>query len=155
MFLFKKKKLKTSQFQQFPEIPKESKLPKFPSYKALSKKPEIPPLPPFKGSFDIPERKPAVKAHGKIVLPSFKEISPKPKQIFREKSLYIKMEEFEKILNTLELIKNKINNAESTLLGLEKFKEKEDIELSRWKDEINKIKENLISVERRLSGSQI
>jgi len=157
MFLFKKKKPKNQTFPQFPAISRESKLPKFPSYKVPAKKPEIPPLPPLKSNFDIPKRKPAIKVPSRVVLPSFRGVNMPniPRQVPRDRPVYVKMEEYEKILKTIDLIKNKINNAESTLLSLEKFKEKEEIELGRWKEEINKIKENLILVEKRLSGSQI
>ncbi len=156
MFLFKKKKkLKASAFPELPKIPRESGLPEFPSYKVSAEKPEIPPLPPFKRNLEIPKRELAtVNIPSRVAAPLRKEITPLTKQISQEKPLYIQMEEYSKILKTLELIKSKINNAESTLLNLERFKEKEDIELGRWKEEVNKIKENLILVEKSLSSSQ-
>lgn len=154
MFLFKKKKPKIPDLSKFPDIPKESKLPKFPSYGA-PKRPEIPPLPPLKSDFEIPKREPLIKQYPSITsAPTFEEETPTRPEI-QGKPVYVKMEEYKKILDALDTVKNKIKNAESTLLSIERFKEREDMELRRWKEEINRIKENLIMVERRLSGSQI
>ncbi len=154
MFSFKKKKLKIPDLSKFPAIPKENKLPKFPSYGA-PKKPDIPPLPPLKSDFEIPKREPLIKQQPLMTTPTFEEETQRSRPELQGKPVYVKMEEYKKILNALDLVKNKINKAESTLLSIERFKEREDMELRRWKEEINRIKENLIMVEKRLSGSQI
>jgi hypothetical protein len=151
MFSFKKKKPQIPNLSKFPDIPKESKLPKFPSY-GTSKRQDIPPL---KDNFEIPKREPLMRQQPITAAPTFEEETPISRPEIQGKPVYVKMEEYKKILNALDVVKNKINKAEETLLSIERFKEREDMELRKWKEEVNRIKENLIMVERKLSGSQI
>ncbi|MAG50265.1 hypothetical protein CL621_01330 [archaeon] len=154
MFSFKKKKPKIPNLSKFPDIPKESKLPKFPAY-GTPKRQDVPSLPPQESDFEIPKREPLMRQQPITAAPTFEEGTPISRPELQGKPVYVKMEEYKKILNALDAVKNKINKAEETLLSIERFKEREDMELRKWKEEVNRIKENLIMVERKLSGSQI
>ena len=51
---------------------------------------------------------------------------------------------------TLNELKNKLKDAGDLLVELNKIKEQEERELSAWQDDLNSIKEKLISIDRTM-----
>ena len=69
-----------------------------------------------------------------------------------KKETYVKIEDYQKIIALIDNIKEKIHEAEQTLILIEKVKNQENAEFDRWKENINKMKDKLIMIDRILSG---
>lgn len=67
-----------------------------------------------------------------------------------EKPLFVKVEKYREVMVTLNELKNKLKDAGDLLVELNKIKEQEDRELSSWQDDLNGIKEKLISIDKTL-----
>ena len=68
-----------------------------------------------------------------------------------DKPMFVKIEEFKEIEDTMELVKNKINDAKNSLNKIENLKRDEENEISQWKYELEEIQKKVISIEQRLS----
>jgi len=136
MGLFSKKKDEPKVLSHLPEFPKLSEEPKFPTYEPQFKQFE-------EKEIDIPIRKPA--------------FSPRPIDLesnrpatIEEKPLFVKIDRYKEALSSINDIKNKLKEIEAILSKLEEIKNQEDKELTTWHDNIDTIKEKLISVDKRL-----
>ncbi len=69
----------------------------------------------------------------------------------REQPLFIKVDTYKEVVDTLSLIKVKLADAGHILEELTKLKEEEDKELSAWHSDISAIKEKLMLVGQKLS----
>jgi hypothetical protein len=119
-----------------PEFPRISEEPKFPTYE-----PQFKQLPEEK-EINIPLRKP-------VFSPRQIDIQSSPASI-EEKPLFVKIDRYKEALSSINDIKNKLKEIESILSKLEEIKNVEDKELTTWRDNIDIIKEKLISVDKRL-----
>lgn len=72
----------------------------------------------------------------------------------REKSgeapVFVKIDDYKDILDILELIKNKLNEARETLGNLNELKNEEDSELELWKSTLNEIERKVENIDRTL-----
>jgi hypothetical protein len=66
------------------------------------------------------------------------------------KPIFIKLNKYNSAKNSLEKIKDLANEAEGLLSDLNHTREEEDRELDKWKSDIEKIKENLLSIDKKL-----
>lgn len=122
MGLFSKKKKK---FRELPPLPDE-----------LSKEEEILYEPQFKP--EIPRER-------------FRLPIEKPKSIFVEqKPIYIKIDKYKSAMKTLAEIKARLLEAEKILSNLQKIKNEEDQEFENWRNDIEQIKDKLLSVDKNL-----
>lgn len=69
------------------------------------------------------------------------------------KPLFVQIDEYNKIIETVNNLKLSIQEAERTLASLKQLKERENEELSRWDDHLNRVKEKLLSIDKRLFES--
>lgn len=71
----------------------------------------------------------------------------------RDKPLFIKLERYEKVINSVNALKEKINEAKQVLNDIRALKDEEDTKLQAWHDDLEQIKENLLNVENMLEES--
>tara|TARA_Y100000310_G_C20530116_1_gene737990 strand:+ start:74 stop:640 length:567 start_codon:yes stop_codon:yes gene_type:complete len=161
--------------QNLPDLPRvKDKAKGFPSYdnelgeikKAIDK-----PIPKYEGGLsdikksidkqisdkgeplDIPKRKsPFLKIGSKIKEPSL----PVPKHHKVEhhegssKPIFVKLSNYKSAKTSLNKIKELAKEAEGLLTDLNQTREEEDRELSKWKSDIEKIKDNLLSIDKKM-----
>jgi len=132
MALFRKKK------DEKLELPR---LPEFPSYT-----PTIKPLDQIKAEVqrqDIPFRQKTMPL-----------TTPKPQivqqAIHEEKPIFVKIDKYKTAIHLIDSIKAKIKEAENTLDELMRIKDEEERNLRAWKDEIEKIKNKLLDIDKNL-----
>lgn len=139
MALFgKKNRDEDLELPKFPDLPEE---PSFPSYEPefANLEDETP------DEFGIPERRPSFGADRERT-PRFEA----PEKRVVDKPVFVKIEQYREALDNIEDIKTKIKEAEELLASLDHLKTQEDHELQNWHNAINRIKEKLISVDRKL-----
>ena len=140
MGLFNRKKT-------LPELPKPEmqqndsiKLPDFPSndfpsYESLSS--------------DLGSIKKAVRSPMSMQgMDSMREESQK--QSNNEKTLFIKIDDYETAMAAIGRLKEKLKDIDSVLNTLDKLKRQEDTELESWHKDIESLKQRLMTVESRL-----
>ena len=133
MGLFSKKRSEELEMPKFPDLPEE---PSFPSYEPQFAKEESP------DEFGIPQRQSSFEAREQ---PRFE---PEHRQI--EKPIFVKIEQYREALDSIDAIKTKVHEAEELLSRLDQLRSQEDKELQNWHDNVNRIKDKLISVDKKL-----
>ena len=68
-----------------------------------------------------------------------------------DKPMFVKIEEFKEIENTMELVKSKIDDAKASLTRIESLKREEENEINQWKYELEEIQKKVMSIEEKLS----
>ena len=71
-----------------------------------------------------------------------------------EAPVFVKIEDYKDIVDILELIKDKLNEAKATLGSLNELKNEEDSELERWKSALNDIERKVEHIDRTLLEPQ-
>lgn len=75
----------------------------------------------------------------------------KPRSILVEqKPIYIKIEKYKAAMKTLAEIKARLTEAEKILNNLTKIKNEEDQEFETWRNDLEQIKQKLLSVDQKL-----
>jgi len=64
--------------------------------------------------------------------------------------IFVKLEKFKDAVEKFEQIKNKVNEIEETLRKIKGIKEKEDMELRSWEEEVMSIKEKVENIDNSL-----
>jgi predicted nuclease with TOPRIM domain len=65
-------------------------------------------------------------------------------------NVFVKIDEYKDILDILELIKNKLNEAKETLGNLNELKNEEDSELELWNSTLSEIERKVENIDRSL-----
>lgn len=158
-----------------PELPNntQNKGSNFPSYDSEinSIKRQVEGVP--KEMDDIPIRKPKMKAQNELGIPNntgFKPNMPqlqlmptnqiRPVAVVQQprvmggmvgaKPIFIKIDKYRDALNNLENIKELCRNADNLLGEINRLREEENAELEKWRSDIGKIKDKLLSVDKKL-----
>ena len=130
----------------FPELPKKG----LPEYKpAIEPRMEDEPeeikkaVKPSEFSFDIPKRKP---------LPDiFSEKSIEPAEKYREgRTMFVKIQHYKDAMRTMDEVKDKLAEAEKILRKLDQLKEQENNEIAMWHQDLENIKQKLLSIDKTL-----
>ncbi|MEW6063142.1 MAG: hypothetical protein AB1571_02115 [Nanoarchaeota archaeon] len=132
MSLFGKKKEEKLELPKFPE---------FPSYT-----PTIKPLEEIKAEVqkqDIPFRQKTMP----ITTPKQQVVQ---QAIHEEKPIFVKIDKYKTAIHLIDSIKAKVKEAEDTLDELMRIKDEEERNLRAWKDEIEKIKNKLLDIDKNL-----
>jgi len=154
--------------------PKRTELPELPGSPELPEIPEdnnsIPPLPTFpktqignnmglqaiKSTVSGDNDKPGYKIEEDNEKRTF-ELSDLPEPKIESKSysidkepIFIKLDKFKDAVQKFEQIKNKVSEIESTLKKLKETKEKEDLELKSWEEEVLAIKDKVENIDSSL-----
>ena len=61
----------------------------------------------------------------------------------RSEPIYVKIDEYQKVLDTIEVIKNKIQEAKMTLNRIEKLRYEENTEIDMWNSELQEVEGKL------------
>ncbi len=61
----------------------------------------------------------------------------------RQAPVFVKVEEYKDVLDILDLVKNKISEAKSTMHEINELKNQEDTELATWSNEIADIERKI------------
>lgn len=77
--------------------------------------------------------------------PSFQEAN-----FEEEKPLFIRVEKYKKVLETLDELKTKLKDANEVLKELNQIKEDEEKELAIWSKDLELIKEKLMNIDQNL-----
>lgn len=67
-----------------------------------------------------------------------------------EKPLFVQIDKYKDVLRSIEVLKAKVADIEDLLKGLEELKAREEQKLEEWKQDINSIKERLLSIDQDL-----
>ena len=67
-----------------------------------------------------------------------------------EAPVFVKIEDYKDILDVLELIKDRLNEAKRTLADINQMKNDEDEELGMWSSTLNEIEKKIQSIDRTL-----
>ncbi|MBL7055840.1 hypothetical protein ISS07_02925 [Candidatus Woesearchaeota archaeon] len=67
-----------------------------------------------------------------------------------EAPVFVKIDEYKDVLDMLELIKDKLNEAKRTLANINEMKNEEDSELDMWKTTLNEIERKVDGIDRTL-----
>ncbi len=67
-----------------------------------------------------------------------------------KKGLFIRIEKYKEALEGIEQIKIRINEVEHALMGLEKMRRQEDLEIEKWRRDLNSIKQKLLGIDNAL-----
>jgi len=78
------------------------------------------------------------------------EPRPSPPATMGEKTLFIKIDDYETAMAAVERLKEKVKNMETVISNLEKLKRQEDTELDSWHKDIDSLKQRLMTIESRL-----
>lgn len=117
------------------------------------KKPEVRKLPALPEELgEIPEEEfPAYEPQFRPEPHEFRVPIEKPRTLFAEtKPIYIKIDKYKSAMKTLAEIKARLTEAEKILNNLQKIKNEEDQEFENWREDIEQIKERLLSVDKNL-----
>lgn len=144
---------------KFPEFLKDKKIPSYeqrisPAEEDSIKQAVSP------QNLEIPIRKPMMRQPLHVPLPlerqsyerqSYETPVNEEKEVqTRGQTLFVKMERYKDAVAKMEHIKDKIAEAEKVLSKLDELKRKEDEELIMWHQDLEAIKEKILSVDRNL-----
>ncbi len=136
---------------KFPEFPKEEA--KVPSYEAGISPAEAASLKEaIQPRLEIPIRKPMMRPTAQrppVEESSYEEPEEKGIQK-RGQTLFVKIERYKEAVAKMEHIKEKIVEAEKILSNLDEMKRQEDEELIRWHQDLETIKNKILSVDKSL-----
>ncbi|MFC1741228.1 hypothetical protein ACFL3V_01700 [Nanoarchaeota archaeon] len=68
----------------------------------------------------------------------------------RQAPVFVKVDEYKDVLDVLDLVKNKISDAKTTLHEINDLKNKEDAELALWSNEIADIERKVDFIDQTL-----
>ncbi|MBT4174502.1 hypothetical protein HOE07_02380 [archaeon] len=67
-----------------------------------------------------------------------------------EQPLFVKIDKYRDVMNNLGKLKKRLSEAEGVLAKMNKLKEEEDRELEAWHGDLEKIRTQLLSIDRNL-----
>ena len=123
-----------------PELPvARSEKPMFPTYESdfNSVKREIQ-KPVFQQKVEMPARKPIM------------EFRQDHSAMTGDKPIYVKIDQYKDAVGNVERIKALCNEADKTLAEIGKIRASEDRELQKWHEDISRIKEKLLLVDKKI-----
>jgi hypothetical protein len=70
----------------------------------------------------------------------------------KEIPIFVKIDEYKDILDTINMIKTKIREAKETLDEIHEIKTKEDNEIDQWKMNIEEVERRMLFIDKTLFG---
>ena len=109
---------------------------------------------------ELPKSVPSFEPFGNDVDAIRSAVSPSPSLSMRpmlpsslgdtEKPLFVKIEKYRDVVETLKKLKTRLNEADTILSKLNRLKEEEDRELSMWQSDLEKIRNQLLEIDKKL-----
>ena len=75
---------------------------------------------------------------------------PSTRSIVRDNTLFVKIDKYQESMRTLNLIKESLMNTEHILTKLHQIKSQEDNEIQQWHDQIKRIKQKIVYIDKNL-----
>lgn len=119
---------------KFPELPKS--VPSFEQGKSMQ-------------ATEAKEIKAAVSTSVPSPMPT-SSYSQLPNTPSLEKPLFVKIEKYKDVVETLNKLKTKLHDADEVLSRLNTLKDKESRELSAWHSDLERIRNQLLDIDRKL-----
>src|SRR3989344_884372 len=84
--------------------------------------------------------------------PVFQESLARPssRNIVKDNTLFVKIDKYQESMRTLNLIKESLMNTEYILSKLHQIKSEEDNEIEKWHDQIKRIKQKIMYMDKNL-----
>lgn len=170
MPFFGKKKLKekeqTRDLADFPSFDQEIKFPEFPNYESESSDTSMKEetkrfaktkMPEFQNSYESLLEKPLIprmaEEKQQVERQAMKEDDYTGRTFHEEKPLFVKIDDYESAIYTLDKIKAKLKEADRILEGLNKIRNEEEQQLEQWKRDLMTVKEKLLMIDKQLFES--
>jgi len=67
-----------------------------------------------------------------------------------DNSMFVRIEQYKEAMTTVDMIKSKIADAESTLKKLQELKNEEEAEMTIWRSTVAELKSKMTNIERTL-----
>jgi len=103
---------------------------------------------------NLPEYNPVVREVPKQEVYNQKEepvfAKPSSRNIVRDNTLFVKIDKYQESMRTLNVIKEGLMNTEHILDKLNQIKSQEDNEIQKWYDQIKKIKQKILFMDKNL-----
>ncbi|MEK6974091.1 MAG: hypothetical protein AABW41_02550 [Nanoarchaeota archaeon] len=133
-------------FESLKPIPKEDK------YESLLDQPLSPQMqPPLNKPMNMQPRYQFQEMPQK----SFGMVKDEQRQVFHEdKPIFVKIDDYEEAIYTLDKIKSKLKEADRILEELNKIRAEEEKQLEEWKQDLISIKEKLLTIDKKLFENQ-
>ncbi len=149
-------KARVGESQGLPTTPRvRRQTDKFPSYeselsniKEVIDKPIRQPAP--NPTMEIPKRKPMLPLRDTLGQISSKSPSPTPQPRGSGKSIFVKLDNYKAAREHMERVKSLTRDADRLLTELNKTRDAEDRELETWKGDLEKIKDSLVMIDKKL-----
>ena len=110
-------------------------------------------LTPKEPELNIPRRKPAfLRSKSDVKIESQVPSPQEATSTGNGKPIFVKLSNYKTAKNHLNKVKELAKDAEGLLADLNQTREEEDRELTKWKEDISKIKDNLLSIDKKLFG---
>lgn len=156
MGLFSKKKVEEKQELpplKFPEFSKQEHNENIGSDQGVIKRTIVPPP-----NLMIPIRKPIQPKSEDMMMPMPEERPrqierPRPSEFSppkRDRTLFVKMDKYKDVMAKMNMIREKIGESEKVLQRLQQIRGQEDHELKMWQEDLNRVKDTLVAVDRAL-----
>ena len=75
---------------------------------------------------------------------------PSTRNIVRDNTLFVKIDKYQESMRTLNLIKESLMSTEHILTKLHQIKTQEDEEIQKWHDQIRRIKQKVMYIDKNL-----
>lgn len=75
---------------------------------------------------------------------------PSTRNVVRDNTLFVKIDKYKESMRTLNLIKESLMNTEHILNKLHQIKSQEDSEIQQWHDQIKRIKQKIVFMDKNL-----
>lgn len=76
--------------------------------------------------------------------------TPSTRNIVKDNTLFVKIDKYQESMRTLNLIKESLMNTEHILNKLQQIKSQEDNEIMQWHEQIKRIKQKIVFIDRNL-----
>lgn len=73
----------------------------------------------------------------------------------KDAPIFVKIREYKGLLNTINILKSKLNEAKNTLARIHDIKSEEDSELELWSNTLDGVKERIEDIDRRLFEPEV
>src|SRR3989344_6091575 len=75
---------------------------------------------------------------------------PSTRNIVKDNTLFVKIDKYKESMRTLNLIKESLMSTEHILGKLHQIKSQEDSEIEQWHEQIKRIKQNIVFIDKNL-----
>lgn len=71
-----------------------------------------------------------------------------------DNQIFVKIEDYDKVLNVVKVVKDKISNAQETIARISELKAEEDKEIEKWSNNLESVTAKMAEIERDLADTK-